>query len=225
MCAVNFVKNSAVLFTFIKNYDKIFSDKIKTNNSGSYRMTELEINERRERIRRYLLIGATVLYFVMLVWVIIFKCNNVKSLHIESNREKSIIERLMMKAIPFQYTLDRIMKGGELEILATIFNVLCFAPMTILFRYFNLKKKTSWLIAAGISLGIEIFQLLSCWGGFDISDWMLNVFGAYLGIVLFDKLVPRFSQKLQYSIIAAYALIAIPVDVFAIINTALNFPE
>ena len=148
---------------------------------------------------------------------------NIKSLHIEFNRSMTILERLQFKAIPFKYTIERILEGRPLEILATIFNAVCFVPMTMLFRLLKLSGKQALILAGGISMAIEIFQLFSCWGGFDVSDWILNVLGAWLGVALF-KPFAKLTDKTQCIILGVCTLIALPVDIFAIINTALHFP-
>ena len=178
----------------------------------------------KDKLTKHDIVVATlVVYLVLLVWVIVFKCNNVKSLHIEFNRSMTILERLKFKAIPFKYTIERILEGRPLEILATIFNVVCFVPMTMLFRLLKLNNKQSLLLAGGISMAIEIFQLFSCWGGFDVSDWILNVLGAWLGVVLF-KPFAKLTDKTQCVILGVCSLIVLPVNIFAIVNTALNFP-
>lgn len=182
------------------------------------------LQDKRE-LNKKILILLAVLYFVALIWVIIFKCNNNASLHIERNRTRTILQRLAFKAIPFQKTIGYILDGRPLEILATIFNVVCFVPMTAIFRYFKMSKKSSFWVAVGISFGIEIFQLLSCWGGFDISDTILNALGAYLGLLLFDKLLNKLSYKTQLIGAWCCAAVALPIDIYAIINTAMNFPE
>ena len=186
-------------------------------------MPNLQTNKKHKLTKQDIVVATLVVYFVLLVWVIVFKCNNVKSLHIEFNRGMTILERLKFKAIPFKYTIERILEGSILEILATIFNVVCFVPMTMLFRLLKLSGKQSLLLAGGVSLAIEIFQLFSCWGGFDVSDWILNVLGAWLGVALF-KPFAKLTDKTQCIILGVCTLVAIPVDIFAIINTALNFP-
>ena len=186
-------------------------------------MPNTQLKNKKMPPKHDLVVTTLVVYLVLLVWVIVFKCNNIKSLHIEFNRGMTILERLKFKAIPFKYTIERILEGRPLEILATIFNVVCFVPMTTLFRLLKLSGKQSLLLAGGISMAIEIFQLFSCWGGFDVSDWILNMLGAWLGVALF-KPFAKLTDKTQCVILGVCSLIALPVDIFAIVNTALNFP-
>ena len=179
----------------------------------------------KRELNKKILILLAVLYFVALIWVIIFKCNNNASLHIERNRAMTIAERLAFKAIPFQKTIGYILEGRPLEILATIFNVVCFMPMTALFRYFKMSRKASLWTAIAISFGVEAFQLFSCWGGPDASDIILNGIGAYLGLLLFDKVLNNATYKAQLIGAWCCAAVALPIDIYAIINTAMNFPE
>lgn len=187
-------------------------------------MTEVQIDAQRKRLRNTFLVAILILYFILLIWVIVFKCNDNASMHIEMNRAMTIRERLAYKAIPFKYTIERLKAGAPLETIATIFNVLIFAPMTMIFRYLKIKKLTAVLIAAAVSMAIEILQLFTGWGGYDISDWILNVLGALLGLAVF-ALFTRMSHKAQFVTVAICGFIALPVDIFAIINTVLNFPH
>ena len=164
------------------------------------------------------------LYMIALIWVILFKCNNIEVLHIELNKTKSIWERLAAKAIPFQYTLNAIfVRHSYLELLASIFNVVCFLPMGFALRYF-FGRKTTILIGLGVSASFEIFQLLSYWGGFDVSDIVLNLLGVYLGVVLHNFLSPRLKSKFINSCVIICIIIAIPFDLFAVANSIINFP-
>lgn len=210
-CCNNIIYNQTPLW---------YNDNIS---KGSATMPNTQLKNKKMPTKHDIVVATLVVYLVLLVWVIVFKCNNIKSLHIEFNRSMTILERLKFKAIPFKYTIERILEGRPLEILATIFNVVCFVPMTMLFRLLKLSGKQSLLLAGGISLAIEIFQLFSCWGGFDVSDWILNMLGAWLGVALF-KPFAKLTDKTQCVILGVCSLIVLPVDIFAIINTALHFP-
>ena len=71
-------------------------------------MPNLQTNKKHKLTKQDIVVATLVAYFVLLVWVIVFKCNNIKSLHIEFNRSMTILERLKFKAIPFKYTIERI---------------------------------------------------------------------------------------------------------------------
>ena len=165
-----------------------------------------------------------VLYIIALIWVIIFKCNNVESLHIDINKAMTIKERLAYKIVPFQYTFNSIfVEGSFLEAIALIFNIVCFLPTGLLLSCF-LKRKYVMLIGFGISFGFEVFQLFSAWGGPDMSDIVLNVIGVLCGILLYDFLIKRLKSKVINLLALIFIGIAIPFDVFAIVNSIIHFP-
>lgn len=184
---------------------------------------KLDINN-DGKINKKWIAALFALYMIALIWVIIFKCNNNDILHISRNKAMTIVERLQYKGIPFLYTLKAIFVHGSLtETLALIFNIVCFLPMGLLLRCY-LNRKYVMLIGIGITFGFEIFQLFSCWGGFDISDATLNILGVYLGIVLYDWLFPRIKSKIINAIALCSIAVAIPLDIFAIINSVIYFP-
>ena len=164
------------------------------------------------------------LYIIALIWVIIFKCNNIEALHIDFNKAMTIKERLAFKIVPFQYTLKAVFIDGVfIEIIALIFNIVCFLPAGLLLRCF-FKRKYVILIGVGISFGFEVFQLFSTWGGPDISDIVLNVIGVLSGMLLYDFLSPRLKSKAINLTALIFIVIAIPLDIFAIVNSVIHFP-
>ena len=180
-----------------------------------------------EKINKRLLIGLTVIYIILLIWIIVFKCNYNEGLHIETNRAMTLMERLTYKKIPFEKFIEAVRGGGilaVLELVAFFFNVICFLPYGALFRFFTEKK---WLIVttcAIFSLGVEVFQLFSCWGGPDYIDIISNTFGAFLGLFIYDFLRPRINDLMINKIAKWSVIISTPVALFAIINSIINFP-
>ena len=82
-----------------------------------------------EKINKRLLIGLTVIYIILLIWIIVFKCNYNEGLHIETNRAMTLMERLTYKKIPFEKFIEAVKGGGTLavlELVAFFFNVICF---------------------------------------------------------------------------------------------------
>lgn len=67
-------------------------------------------------------------------------------------------------------------------------NVVVFVPFGFLLPYIHKKSvKFPVLLCNAFSfvLGIEVFQLFSAFGAFDVDDILLNCFGASLGWVFF----------------------------------------
>ncbi len=180
-----------------------------------------------EKVNKKLLIALTVIYIILLIWVIVFKCNYNEGLHIETNRSMTLLERLEYKKVPFEKFIEAVKDGGILalvEIIALFFNVICFLPFGGFLRFFTDKK---WLIvvcSALFSLGVEVFQLFSCWGGPDYIDIISNTLGALFGIFIYDFVRPKISGELINKIAKWAVGIFTPVAIFAIINSIINFP-
>ena len=176
------------------------------------------------KINKKWILTLFALYMIALIWVIIFKCNNVESLHISTNKAMTIRERLLFKAVPFQYTFYAVfVEGGLLESIALIFNVVCFLPAGLLLRCF-FKRRYVMLIGTGTSFCFEVFQLFSAWGGPDISDIILNAIGVLFGILLYDLLIKRIESKVVNLLALIFIVVAIPLDVYAIVNSVIHFP-
>ena len=181
-----------------------------------------------DKINKNIIKVMIVLYIILLIWVIVFKCNYNEGLHIERNRGMSILERLEYKAIPFEKFITAVQKKGILgtiETVALIFNVICFLPFGVLLRFFTDKK---WaIVGAGalFSLCVEVFQLFSCWGGPDLMDIMLNTLGTLIGVWMFDKIAPKLKSQ-TINQLAFWGSVAVsPFVLFAIINSIINFPQ
>ena len=185
---------------------------------------DLEKVKNEEEVNKRMLSVLLGLYFVMLIWIIVFKCNYNEGLHIEANRAMTIFERLALKAIPFQKTFEAVfIEKNFIEIIATIFNVLCFAPMGLALKYFTSTKRA--VIAGAIfSLAVEIFQLFSGWGGFDISDVILNALGALAGAWIYDLFASRMQGRTINSFAVCFIAAVLPIDLYAIVNSIINFP-
>lgn len=70
-------------------------------------------------------------------------------------------------------------------------NVLIFVPVGMLFPFVHERGRNIWILLANAFLfvaGIEIFQLFSAFGAFDVDDIILNCFGVLMGRVLFELL-------------------------------------
>lgn len=178
----------------------------------------------KDSVNKKLISLLILVYFIILIWIIVFKCNNIASLHIEKNRAMSISERITNKAIPFKHTFEAIFyHNSTLEILALIFNIICFIPLGSLFRYFKSSYQTLFICGV-FSLAVEIFQLFSGWGGPDIIDIVLNILGAWLGVLIFRYILSRLSVKTLNTIAFCLICVSVPFAVFVIIRSIIYFP-
>ena len=184
---------------------------------------KLDVNNNNKINKKWINI-LVVLYIIALIWVIVFKCNANEQLNIDRNKAMTIIERLQYPGFPFSYVYNLVFVCGSIaETIALIFNIVCFLPMGLLLRC-SLKSKYVMLIGTGISFLFEVYQLFSAWGGPDITDVILNGLGVYLGILLYNFLSPRIKSKVINTCALVTIVIAIPLDIFAIINSIINFP-
>jgi glycopeptide antibiotics resistance protein len=115
---------------------------------------------------------------------------------------------VMGKVEELSYIINSpIIKGYMVKFWARniIGNILLMLPLTImlpmLWEKFQSFKNTI-LFAFCLSLSIEIFQLLSIYIGnigraTDIDDILLNVLGACIGFILYDKLIKSRIDKLK----------------------------
>lgn len=74
-------------------------------------------------------------------------------------------------------------------------NILAFIPFGMLYPFMNTKKKGFLYMALSALLliaGIELFQLISAFGAFDVDDIILNFAGAALGYAVYLRSVSLF---------------------------------
>ena len=160
-------------------------------------------------------------YFVILLWFVLFKCNDNESLCPEFQTQKTLWEHFLYGLIPFQH-FSMVLEDG-MELVVFIANFILFIPMGILLPFFMSKKK-SILVVFVVALGIEVIQLFTGWGGFDITDVIITFLGGPLGVWLHKLLRPIVTDKVVNKISFWLSAICFPIAVFAIVNTALHFP-
>ncbi|MBQ7334961.1 MAG: VanZ family protein [Clostridia bacterium] len=170
------------------------------------------------------LIGLTLIaYLILLLWVIVFKCNNINVLHIERNHSRTLWERLSKNLIPFRSIVHYVTIGHEKEILYFFVNFFLFVPMGILLPFYRTPQKSVLLILA-TTVSVEIFQLFSCWGGFDSTDIIMNFLGGIAGIWVYQKWIIHLPDKVINPLAAGTAFLGCTLSVFALVQTALHFP-
>ena len=179
--------------------------------------------EEQEKINRSNVILLFSFYIIVLLWVIVFKCNAYNELHIDKNLAKPLWERFTRRLIPFQDIVVSIATRNVVDILSFFFNIICCIPGGMLLGFF-LKKKWGLIWSTVFILGVELFQLFSGWGGFDLTDIFLNVFGVYLGYLVFDWLYPKLSNKAINSAVLITLIPAFAATTFAIVRTILTSP-
>lgn len=144
--------------------------------------------------------GLFVLYLLVLVNVIIFKDGKAISMSELGTRIPFSQKITQVNIIPFVNTIIPYLKGQPSTRIALgnlLENIFAFSPLgfflPLLFKKCN-RFKVTFLLSLGVSLLIEIVQLIFYLGTCDIDDSILNVLGSLLGYgvyCLFDSLYNR----------------------------------
>ena len=146
------------------------------------------------------------LYIIFLIKVIIFKYPYEQLAAIVQSWQRDVILEGLGTAnfIPFKTIKMYIKYADRLNSFENLAgNILAFVPFGVLFPM--MRRKKSGLIdvfanALVLVLGIEIFQLFSAFGAFDVDDIILNCFGAVLGYIVYVRcrgLFPALHKKLN----------------------------
>jgi glycopeptide antibiotics resistance protein len=140
-----------------------------------------------------------ILYLLILVNVIILKDGTVFSMG-TLRSEIPLLQRIKgVNSTPLKTVIPYL--RGEPSVNIAIRNlagnILAFSPLgfllPLLFQKLN-KMTLIFLVSLGVSLLIEVIQVILYWGSGDIDDLILNVFGAILGFrvyYLFKNLYKR----------------------------------
>ena len=144
------------------------------------------------------------LYLLVLVKVIIFKYPLEQLQAIAASwRKEVILEGLdtanftLFKTI--RMYIDYSYKLNSFENL--VGNIAAFVPFGFLTPYVINREKCFWVMlfqAFFLVVGIEVFQLFSAFGAFDVDDILLNCFGAVLGYLVYkvyEALLKRFEKR------------------------------
>ena len=142
-------------------------------------------NNRQRNLTRILF----AIYFLILVWILLFKMSF--SLD-ELYKSRSI------NLIPF---MGSVVVNGRIYINEIIDNILVFIPIGIyicmLKEDWSILRKIS--VGFFISLGIEVLQFILAIGATDITDLIGNTLGGIIGIgvfYLFSKLFKNKTNKI-----------------------------
>ena len=171
------------------------------------------------------------IYIVILIWIIVFKCNLMENLYsnYKLNVDRTIWNRFTNYLAPFNcYYPSNIHKYNALSLLKDdILNCVIFIPFGLFLSYFINEKKFVKVLIITFTLSgvVEVIQLFSLIGAFATKDIITNVFGAILGYfiykLLFKTKINNNKIKVFNTISFLLIVIFLPVAIFAIINTFL----
>lgn len=131
------------------------------------------------------------IYMAVVVKVIIFKYPWVDLRAIMDTWEKGVIlEGLdtanftLFKTIKMYIRYSHMLNSFE----NLVGNVVVFIPFGFLLPYLQERCRRFWVLMLNsflFVLGIEVFQLFSAFGAFDVDDILLNCLGAALGFAVY----------------------------------------
>lgn len=144
------------------------------------------------------------IYILVVIKVIIFKYPYEELAAITASWRKGVILEGLGTAnfTPFKTIkmyIDYAYKLNSVENLAG--NVLVFVPFGFLFPLVAEEGEHFFVMllnAFVFVLGIEVFQLFSAFGAFDVDDILLNCLGAALGVVVY-RVGRHYREKKRHS--------------------------
>ena len=152
---------------------------------------------------RFLIWFLFVIYIIVLVNVIILKDGT--TLTMAKYRDQiSLSQRIKgINFVPLKTIIPYLKGEPSIRIAVTnlLGNIWAFSPLGFLLP-FLLKKcesfKNIFLISFGVSLFIEVIQLIFYLGSSDIDDLILNVIGSIVGYVVYFLLKSFYERKFVF---------------------------
>lgn len=133
------------------------------------------------------------IYIAIVIKVIIFKYPMEELLSIAQTWERGIVRQglhtanfTLFKTIRMYIDYSYMLNSFE----NLVGNVVVFIPFGFLLPYIKEGCRRFWRLLLNtfiFVLGIEVFQLFSSFGAFDVDDILLNCFGAILGWAAYVK--------------------------------------
>ena len=202
------------------NIDMIFQ-KIR----GGWERTKGNFKSRfvcDERALRRGAIFTLAAYIVVLFWALWLKFNDF-SMVVPNHlwlRKLTVKERFLYDIIPFQIRYDFI--RGLLQFPA---NAIIFAPLGVVLPHV-FKKKNIWrdvAVCFGISLSIELVQLVTIIGNFATADLIMNTLGYFIGYALYQWVFSKFTHRVMVWIYRAINALLLILLLMAVITTVRNW--
>ena len=143
-------------------------------------------DENTAKIRR-ILAGVFFLYLCMLIKAVVFKYPLDQLRQITESWTKSqILEGLDTANFTVFKTIKMYIRyWGRLNSFENLFgNIFLFSPFGFLLPFLHRESRYWWVLlinAFWVVCCIEIFQLVTAYGAFDVDDILLNCLGAMLG--------------------------------------------
>lgn len=138
-----------------------------------------------KKTKRFTII-LTVIYSVMVVWIILFKMCTLSEL-------ASLDYIRNINLIPFYYDEERAYHLSEV-----MDNVAIFVPFGVYLKMLKFKNTEVIICGAGFSLTLEILQFVLGIGATDITDVITNTLGTAVGVSLYCILELVFKKNEKF---------------------------
>ncbi len=186
-------------------------------------MKKLRNSLKNPAIYRLLTILVFICFIIILNWIVIFKVGEKKIFfnNFTTGSQKTIAYRFLKGFWGIEVFIRELRRSSSDFLL----NILAFFPFGILLPLLT-KKRTFFrflLIAFLTSLSFELFQLVTVWGVFNAGDLFANTLGFIIGYILYVFVASKFKKYTLAVIYFIILIIAIPISIYAITTTALNF--
>ena len=184
-----------------------------------------------EKIFKLLSICIFVMFFLIITWIIMLKCNLVNSITDTYLffKEMTIRQRIEFQLIPFKdYAKGPFISQIRTIIEDDILNVLFFIPFGMYGSLFIKRHKIIKVIlfAFLMSAFYEIFQLFSLIGAFSTKDLITNVLGAVIGYFIYRLMYKKENSQTKLKVYNIISTVVVVILIFiigyAIYNTILN---
>ena len=163
------------------------------------------------------------IYILLLIWIVLFKCNIYLSITNGYFEFKTLTlkERFDYYLIPFIDYFNNDSTQTFIKFKDGILNVFVFIPLGLYLSFFIKNNKFIKVIFYTflISLLFEIIQLFSLLGSFQTEDLILNTFSGLLGYIIYKIIYKEKNIKVLNILSLICIIILTPILIYGVINT------
>ena len=163
------------------------------------------------------------IYILLLIWIVLFKCNIYLSITNGYFEFKTLTlkERFDYYLIPFIDYINNDSTQTFIKFKDGILNVIVFIPLGLYLSFFIKNNKFIKVIFYTflISLLFEIIQLFSLLGSFQTEDLILNLFSGLLGYIIYKIIYKEKNIKVLNILSLICIIILTPILIYGVINT------
>lgn len=190
------------------------------------------MKNKTEKLFYKLSIGIFIVYLILMLWVIMFKCNMLHSITDTYLFFKNftLSERFYFYIVPFKdYIEGPFLSQIDTIIQDDLLNVFLFVPFGMYLTLF-LKKRSFikvLLMSCLLSSILELFQLITIIGSFSTKDIITNtiggIFGYFINRIIYKENNSINKIKVLNIISTVVLIIFIPLTIYAVFNTMKHF--